>query len=183
MKTHYFIVPGYRGSGSKHWQTYFEQSQSNIIRIEQKDWDHPNIQEWAENIEKAIAEFSPNDVVLVAHSLGCLTVAAWAEKYNRKIKAALLVAPPDDKLINQRVSRDLIKRTPSRRFPFPTTLVASTNDPWASIEKAQFYAEQWGSDFMNIGAAGHINADSGHYQWEEGLKILRNLEKRVAIKL
>jgi predicted alpha/beta hydrolase family esterase len=173
--TNYFIIPGYGGSGPEHWQTYFEKSQSNFKRINQKDWDHPNIDEWAETVDKAIEGYDPESVVLVAHSLGCLTVAEWVKRYNRKIKAALLVAPPDTDVINQKVQDNLFKVTPTQRIPFPTTLVASTNDPWASIEKAEFYAQQWGSEFINIGAAGHINAQSGLGEWKQGLEILSKL--------
>ena len=65
--THYFIIPGYQGSGPDHWQTWIEKTQGNFHRIQQKDWDNPNITEWAENIDKAIAEYDPESVVLVAH--------------------------------------------------------------------------------------------------------------------
>ena len=173
--THYFIVPGYGGSGPEHWQTYFENSQPNFKRIQQRDWEHPNIDEWAANVDKAIAGYDPQSVVLVAHSLGCLTVAEWAQRYNRKIKAALLVAPPDTAMINEKVDKTLFPESPMAKIPFRTTLVASTNDPWASIEKAELYSQQWGSEFVNIGTAGHINADSGLGEWEQGLEILNKL--------
>jgi len=174
-KTYYFIIPGYGGSGSEHWQTYFEKTQSNFRRINQKDWDHPDINEWVETVDKAIEGFDPASVVLVAHSLGCLTVAVWVKRYNRKIKAALLVAPPDTDVINQKVQEKLFEESPIQRIPFPTILVASTNDPWASIQKAEFYAQHWGSEFINIGAAGHINAQSGLGEWKQGLQILSKL--------
>jgi predicted alpha/beta hydrolase family esterase len=58
---------------------------------------------------------------------------------------------------------------------FKTIVVASTNDPWVSIERAAFFAEKWGSEFINIGDAGHINAMSGHYQWQEGMDLLKKI--------
>jgi predicted alpha/beta hydrolase family esterase len=173
--THYFIIPGYQGSGPNHWQTWIEKTQDNFHRIQQKDWDNPNITEWAENIDKAIADYDPESVVLVAHSLGCLTVAEWVKRYNRRVKAALLVAPPDADLIRKKVDESLLEESPSHHIPFRTTLVASTNDPWISIEKAEFYAREWGSEFVNIGDAGHINNLSGYGEWEQGLEILKRL--------
>ncbi len=171
----YFIIPGYGGSGPDHWQTYFEETQENFQRVDQKDWNNPDIAEWAENIDKAIAGYDPDSVVLVAHSLGCLTVVEWARHFNRKIKAALLVAPPDTEVLHQKVEKTLFEESPRDKILFPTTLVASTNDPWATIERAQFYAEKWGSDFINIGEAGHINNLSGYGIWDEGLEILNRL--------
>jgi predicted alpha/beta hydrolase family esterase len=102
-------------------------------------------------------------------------VVEWAKRYNRKIKAALLVAPPDTDVINEKVDKDLFKESPTYKIAFPTTLVASTNDSWATIEKARFYAEKWGSQFINIGEAGHINNLSGFGKWDHGLEILKKL--------
>jgi uncharacterized protein len=174
--TNYFIVPGLGGSGSKHWQTYFEKSGENFRRIEQKNWDAPDINEWTEMIETTISDYDPQTVVLVGHSLGCLTIASWAARYNRKIKAALLVAPPDIDLVHDKLQITLFDQIPTKRLGFQTILVASTNDPWATIEKAEFYAGKWGSKFINIGTAGHINDLSGHYEWKQGLEILHSLD-------
>ena len=175
--THYFIIPGYRGSGPDHWQTWIESKKPNFHRIQQKDWNNPDLAEWAANIDKTIANYDPQSVVLVAHSLGCLTVAEWVKRYNKKVKAALLVAPPDADLIRKKVNKNLLHETPTQNIPFPTTLVASSNDPWISIETAKSYAQNWGSEFINIGDAGHINNLSGYGEWEEGYEILKKLTK------
>ena len=159
--THYFIIPGYQGSGPDHWQTWIENKQPNFHRIHQKDWNNPNLTEWAATIDKSIADYNPEEVVLVAHSLGCLTVAEWVKNYNRRVKAALLVAPPDAEIVKQKISDKLINDEPVVQFPFRTTLVASSNDPWISLDKASFYAKSWGSEFVNIGEAGHINTRGG----------------------
>jgi uncharacterized protein len=164
--TNYFIIPGLGGSGLNHWQTWFENSQQNFQRIEQNDWDKPDISEWAITVEKAIATYNLESVVLVAHSLGCLTVAEWASRYKKKIKAALLVAPPDADLLNEKLQKRIFENVPLAKFDFETILIASSNDPWASIEKAEYYATNWGSKFINIGQAGHINESSGHGKWE-----------------
>ncbi|MDD3078489.1 MAG: alpha/beta fold hydrolase [Paludibacter sp.] len=171
----YFIIPGYQGSGPDHWQTWIEKTQPNFQRVQQRDWDCPNVDEWVANVEKAIEGYDPDTVVLVAHSLGCLTVAEWVKRYNRRVKAALLVAPPDDELIRRRVNENIVSEAPVHKLPFRSTLVASTNDPWISIEKAKFYADKWGSEFVNIGDAGHINGLSGFGAWEQGLEILKQL--------
>ena len=101
----YFIIPGLGGSGSNHWQTIFEKKDANFQRVEQKDWNNPDIREWATNIDKVIEGYNPDSVVLVAHSLGCLTVAEWAARTNKKIKAALLVAPPDAELVQSKLQK------------------------------------------------------------------------------
>jgi uncharacterized protein len=173
--THYFIIPGYQGSGPDHWQTWIESKQPNFHRIQQKDWENPDLTEWADNIDKTIANYDPEEVVLVAHSLGCHTVAEWVKRYSKKVKAALLVAPPDADIIRKKVNENLLSETPTHHIPFRTALVASSNDPWISIEKAENYAKKWGSEFINIGDAGHINNLSGYGEWEQGYEILKRL--------
>jgi len=173
--THYFIIPGYQGSGPEHWQTWIEDKQPNFHRIQQRDWDKPDLAEWSAEIDKVIADYDPESVVLVAHSLGCLTVVDWVKRYKRKVKAALLVAPPDAEIIRKKLDENLLEETPMHKIPFRTTLVASTNDPWISIEKAECYAENWGSEFINIGDAGHINNLSGYGEWEQGYEILKKM--------
>ena len=174
--THYFIIPGYGGSGENHWQSWFEESGENFQRIAQKDWNNPDIDDWTSTLDKTLAEYKPESVVLVAHSLGCLTVAEWAKRYNRSVKAALLVAPPDTDLLQKKLQKDLFPQIPLKKLNFPTKLIASTNDPWATIEKAEFYARHWGSELVNIGQAGHINDLSGHYEWEQGLELLYSFD-------
>jgi predicted alpha/beta hydrolase family esterase len=53
--------------------------------------------------------------------------------------------------------------------------VASLNDPYLSLNRAQYFAEKWGSEFINIGKKGHINSDSKLGFWEEGQLILQKL--------
>jgi predicted alpha/beta hydrolase family esterase len=64
---------------------------------------------------------------------------------------------------------------PIDKINFKTIVVASTNDIWVSLERAQFFANNWGSEFINIGKAGHINVASGHTNWEDGLRILKTI--------
>jgi len=126
--------------------------------------------------EKAV-EKAGSEVILVAHSLACLVVAHWASKPHQTIKAALLVAPPD-------TSRDFFpeaakgfENTPLIPFDFPSILVASTNDEYASIEYAHTVATAWGSTFVNVGACGHINANSALGFWDEGFALLEKLRQ------
>ena len=64
---------------------------------------------------------------------------------------------------------------PLDRIGFKTVVVASSNDEWVSMERARFFARQWGSELVNIGDAGHINAVSGYGVWPAGLELLKKL--------
>ena len=173
--THYFIIPGLGNSGPEHWQTFFEQSGDNFKRINQLEWDAPDCKDWVENIEKALDGYDPSEVVLIGHSLGCVTIAHWAARYGRCIKGALLVAPSDIETPAYTFPATGFDPIPLKKLPFETIVVASADDPWVSIDRARYFADCWGSAFINIGNAGHINVASGHTRWAEGLEILKKL--------
>jgi predicted alpha/beta hydrolase family esterase len=114
-------------------------------------------------------ERAERPVVLVAHSLGVTTVAHAAPHLPPGVvRGAFLVAPPaDEGLIAAGVSE--FAPTPSAPLPFESLLVASRNDPYGPYSFAETKALQWGSRLATAGEAGHINADSGHGPWPEGL--------------
>ena len=173
--TTYLIVPGLGNSGKDHWQTYFENSGSNFYRIEQQEWEKPSCEDWIETIDKKVSEFDLSSIVLIGHSLGCLTIAHWASKYKKQIKGALLVAPSDLEAPQYTFPATDFAPIPLEKINFPTIVVTSADDVWVSLERAAFFAESWGSELINIGNAGHINASSGHTRWDEGLEILKTL--------
>lgn len=173
--THYLIVPGLGNSGPQHWHTYFEQSGPHFSRIQQEEWEAPECEAWINRIEEKVSEFDPEQVVLIGHSLGCTAIAHWARRFNRNIKGAMLVAPSDIENPVYTFPAVGFSPIPLEKIPFPTLVVASTDDPWVSFERAAFFASAWGSEFVSLGPAGHINVASGHTTWDEGLALLKRL--------
>ena len=57
----------------------------------------------------------------------------------------------------------------SLELPFPSMLLASTDDPFCRLERARHFAAAWGSELIEVGPAGHISADSGHGAWPDGV--------------
>jgi predicted alpha/beta hydrolase family esterase len=168
------ILPGFNGSGPTHWQTLWERTFPSFRRVEQRDWNRPVLADWLDVLE-AIVTRTGDDVVLVAHSLACLLVAHWAAAKPRKIKGAFLVAPPDPAEPIFPVEAIGFAFVPLGRFPFPSVLAASSNDPYASLPFSRKCATAWGSRFADVGASGHINASSGLGDWPQGLGILSSL--------
>jgi len=173
--TNYFIIPGLGDSGPEHWQTFFELSENNIQRINQKEWDAPICNDWITTIENVISNYDPTSIVLIGHSLGCTTIAHWAAQYNQKIKGALLVAPSDIENPVYTFPAIGFGPIPKEKINFKTIVVASSNDPWVSPARAKYFADCWGSEFIDIGHAGHINTASGYGEWKQGLEILKKL--------
>jgi predicted alpha/beta hydrolase family esterase len=116
-------------------------------------------------------------VVLVAHSMGCIATVHWAlsSGANGPVAAAFLVAPPDVEADTIPGGPTGFAASPLSRLPFRSLVVASTNDPFATLERAKLFATSWGSELIILESAGHINAASGYGSWPEGAKLLDQL--------
>lgn len=173
------IVPGLYNSGPDHWQTHWERALPGAVRVEQQDWERPLLGDWTISLAEAVRQ-QPG-AILVAHSLGCALVAHFARVTGgRGVGGAMLVAPAD---VNREgpAGRLLVgfSPIPRQRLPFPSLVVASRNDPYVEIERAEAFARGWGSEFVDLGRAGHINVASGHGAWPKGRALLNRLVRRV----
>jgi predicted alpha/beta hydrolase family esterase len=176
MKPTVLNLPGYTGSGPQHWQSLWERDHPEYRRVQQRDWEYPVFNEWITTLDQAIREIN-GPLVLVAHSLGCITIAHWTVQYfaHQPIRAALLVAPADLATNPIAAVDQHFLPIPLTPLPFPSIVVASTNDPSLSIERAEFFAQKWQSRLVNIGQAGHINTASGFGPWPQGEALLEGL--------
>lgn len=171
------VLPGWQSSGPQHWQTLWE-ARHGYLRVEQHDWMRPLRGDWIARLEEVLLT-RDEPAVLVAHSLGCQLVAAWAahSKNTHRVKAALLVAPGDPEKPDVREMLPGWSPIPLRALPFPTVLVASSDDPYCEFERAKLFSYAWGSQFIDYGPCGHINAESGLASWPEGHVLLQDLMK------
>ena len=162
------IVPGYTNSGPEHWQSRWQSKLSTARRVEQAEWSKPVREDWVAVMAKAVNE-AERPVVIVAHSLGVATAIQAIPQFTKPVAGAFLVAPPDT--ANPEIRpRHLMTFGPYPRdpLPFPSVIIGSRNDPFCAFEIAEDLAAAWGSEFIDAGDAGHINADSGFGPWPEG---------------
>jgi predicted alpha/beta hydrolase family esterase len=171
------ILPGWQDSGPQHWQSLWEQ-RYGYVRVQQHEWTRPLRGDWIARLEEVLLT-RDEPAVLVAHSLGCILAAAWAEhsQNTHRVRAALLVAPGDPERADVREMIPGWAPIPLQTLPFPTVVVASRDDPFCEFERASLFAYAWGSQFIDYGPCGHINADSGLASWPEGHVLLQDLMK------
>lgn len=185
--THFLLLPGWHDSGPGHWQSRWPalhaDEQTRFTKIDQDDWAWPKRGDWMMNLDQALLAdpaFERQPAILLAHSLGCHLVAAWAahSQHTRRVQAAWLVAPPD--LDGPEATpastapqlhgwRQVVRQT----LPFPAVVLASRSDPYARFERSQDLAQAWGaSQLRDLGDAGHVNEASGHGDWPAGWHAL-----------
>jgi hypothetical protein len=150
------VVPGLRGSGDAHWQTWLQQEFAGSVRVEQDDWNAAELDRWAARVAETLDAAGPGPHVVAAHSFGCLaTLRALVRRPGLEVAQLLLVAPAEPRRF------DAGPRLPQSPLAVPSCVVASDNDPWMSAASAHAWARRWGSDWLNLGDAGHVNVASG----------------------
>ena len=175
------LLPGLNNSGEDHWQTHWEK-ELGWERVEQENWDTPVMEKWIGCIEKYAMRGSLDDLILVAHSLSCCSVAFWHARYGHTIRGAFLVGPSDTEAPTYPPGTTGFKPMPLNRLPFPSLVVASSDDFYVTLPRAQQFADAWGSRLVNIGNAGHINTASGFGTWPAGLELLQEFESSILSK-
>jgi predicted alpha/beta hydrolase family esterase len=171
------IVPGINNSDAKHWQTRWEATQSDAVRIRPASWDEPDLHDWVTAVDAAVT--SP-DTLIVAHSLGCYAASAWLASNPGRVRGALLVAPPD------RFGPEFPEAAATFRSLEPTVLgspalvVASADDRYCALGTARNLASAWGAGFVEVGRLGHINSASDLGAWPAGRALLDEFAESLA---
>jgi uncharacterized protein len=168
------LLPGLYDSGPEHWQSHWEREHPDFRRVVQRDWETPDREEWVETLDRAIAA-EPTPAVLVAHSLACSLVAHWAAAHSGPIQGALLVAPADVEAPGFPDGVTGFAPMPEGQLPFPAIVVASTDDEYVTVARAERFARLWEARLVVAGALGHINSASGLGSWPEGMALLEEL--------
>jgi predicted alpha/beta hydrolase family esterase len=175
--TRTLILPGLHNSDPGHWQSRWEARDESLRRVIQADWETPRRVDWVARLDQALALIGP-DAVIIAHSAGCALVAHWTIAHpSQRIRGALLVAPSDPEALSFPSGPTGFAPMPLRRLPFRSVVVASSNDPYLTVSRAQAFARAWGGEFVMIGEAGHINSASSLGDWPEGFSLLRSLRE------
>ena len=162
------LLPGWQDSGPGHWQSLWQRAHG-YQRVDQHDWMRPLRGDWCARLEEVLLACD-EPALLVGHSLGCQLAVAWAAHSGQthRVRAALLVAPPDVEREDVRSLLTSWAPIPMQRLPFHSVVLASRDDPSGSFERARQMAQAWGAEFVDAGDRGHLNADSGLGAWDEG---------------
>lgn len=169
----YIIQPGWNNSLPEHWQSHWQQL-LGARRVGNHEWHAPQLADWLQGLDAAVGAAS-KPVIVIAHSLGCATVAHYAARHGRQLAGALLVAPADVERASAPAQLQPFAPLPDAALPFPSLVVASDNDPFSLPLRSVRMATRWHSRLYWLRDAGHINVASGHRQWEQGLVYLREL--------
>lgn len=167
------IIPGYQSSLEGHWQDWLLGQIDGSDMVYQDSWDYPNRKEWVNRLVDVI-ESQNESVLLVAHSMGSVTVAAMVQDacVPANVLGAIVVAPADADSDYLPKEIQGFSPMPETSFTFPSLFIASESDPYMSFDRACFFADKWGSSFLSLGEVGHINTVAGFGEWPQIVTLI-----------
>jgi uncharacterized protein len=138
------------------------------------DWHQPRRDDWVAELGRVVAGIA-GPIVIAAHSLGSVTVAAWGPWAPSSVVGALLAAPCDTEQEGFPEAIEGFAPMPDAPLPFRSVLIASRTDPWTRFDRAVSFARAWGSRLVDAGDAGHLNVAAGYGPWAAGEALLAEL--------
>jgi predicted alpha/beta hydrolase family esterase len=171
------VLPGWQGCEPDHWQMHWVRQHGDTL-VEQNDWMRPRRGDWLARLDEVVID-TPGDLLLAAHGLGCLQVAAWAafSRHTARVCGALLVAPID-------IDAPALKNTvfgwaPAlrARLPFASTVVVPPMAPFSSRDHAQGLAGDWGAKWVESVHVAPLGADSFRGDWPQGRALMQTFLK------
>ncbi|TBW36094.1 alpha/beta hydrolase [Siculibacillus lacustris] len=166
------LVPGFKDSGPEHWQSLWQTQSHAFQRITQRRWDNPDVELWIAAIQRLLAT-RRRPALLIGHSLGALASCCVAADGHPMVAGLMLVAPAEPTRFE---AEDRVPQTP---LGVPSLVIASHNDPVMRFPRAEHWSRLWQADLVDVGDAGHVNAESGFGPWPHGLDLILDLVRAV----
>lgn len=173
------LLPGWRSGEPDHWLGRWALLHGYQM-VEQDDRLRPRRGDWLARLDEVVID-AKGPVVLVAHNLACILVAAWARfsRHTDKVQAALLVAPSD--VASPALQAALPGWWPVERRPLPfrSMVVGCGADNDGCLGRAQQLACDWSAHWHGLGrtASASTLADDHTVDWPEGHGLLQKLLK------
>jgi predicted alpha/beta hydrolase family esterase len=174
------ILHGWGGSDFPHWQSWLASEIAkdygcvSFLRFSNNDF--PNKNEWLVELAKELKSFKPD--IVICHSLAnILWFHLCGELKIAGVKKLFLVAPPSLKCNIEELKSFFPCEIPANLYAKETLLVASTNDPYMSLDEATLLAQSLGVEMLILQNAGHINTDGGYGEWPWMLEEIKNISR------
>jgi len=180
VKQKILILHGWGGSDFPHWQSWLSgeiaKDYGCVSFLKLSNPDFPNKNEWIEELTEELKNFKPN--IVVCHSLANIL---WFHLCNElkitKIEKLFLVAPPSLECKVEELKSFFPCKIPTNLYAKEALLVASTNDPYMSLDEASLLASSLGVEMVILQNAGHINTDGGYGEWPWMLEEIKNISQ------
>jgi predicted alpha/beta hydrolase family esterase len=170
-----FIIHGTAGHPKENWFPWLKKELETLgCRVIIPQFPTPQNQtpeQWFEVFKRYEKELN-SDTIIIGHSLGGAFALRILEKYDRKIKALMLVATPigvlpirnyegDKPFISNPFDWERIRKNCGQVIVFH-----SDDDQMVSVGNGIESAKRLGAKFIRLNNVGHFNSNAGYDKFE-----------------
>ncbi len=181
-KRRIIIIHGWESSSQGNWfpwlKAELEKLDCEVLIPDMPNADHPKLLGWEAYLRRIVG--APNeDLYLVGHSLGVITILKYLESLREKeiIGGAVLVAGFSESIGYEELSSFFEKplnyekaKRAAKRF----AVIHSDNDPYVPLRNGELLRDKLNAEFEVIKNGGHLNAEDGFYELPIALEKLKN---------
>lgn len=176
------IVHGFKGKPDTNWKPWLkrelEGSGFQVDVPEMPNTDHPEVSAWVSKLASTIGEIGNDEVYLIGHSLGCITILKYLETVHEDhaIKASIFVAGFARKFNgyggghDSFFDTDLDYRT-IRNHCDDFVAIHSDDDPSVGIEELAVFKDNLHAKTIAVSGMGHFGSGDSVFE----LPILRDV--------
>lgn len=168
MNKRVLLLHGWGGSDFPHWQSWLAcelaKNYGTLSFPMFSNKDFPDLNMWKQELKNHLHDFNPD--IVVCHSLAnILWFHLCLDAGIKQVQKLYLVAPPSLNCKIQELKSFFPLNVPTNLHAKEVLMVASTNDPYMSLDEAKSLQKSLGIKMKVLQDGGHINADSGYGEW------------------
>ncbi|MFA5796584.1 MAG: alpha/beta fold hydrolase [Candidatus Woesearchaeota archaeon] len=172
------LLHGAQGHNQKYWYPWMkkelEHSGYHVIAPDMPNSNGPELHQWLKELEKYKDDIDENSI-LIGHSLGCIALLHFIEKYDKKIEKLILVAPthsdidwdeyykknPEEPRSIKSFTQEKINYRKIKASVKNITYLFSEDDPIIPLSTKKYYEESLNGKFIIFKNKGHFRARDG----------------------
>lgn len=179
------ILHGIGGKAGIHWQQWLNDKLvsdgHNVIMPTLPEADRPDRKTWLNEINRYMSELSPENTIIVAHSLGIPAALDYIEQLSASIKVLVSVSgfayPLNAELNDYYMKEKIIDFSKIIGKIGKSYVLYGDNDPYVSQIALNDLAKELGVEPIIIHDGGHLNTDAGFTEFPQILDMVRRNEK------
>lgn len=184
------IIHGWGGSPEEGWRPWLKaelEKRDFVVYVpEMPNTKHPKMGPWLETLRRT-AETPDRDLILVGHSLGCITILRYLEGLSegQKVGGAILVAGFTDLQIKVAEDEDTSEiesffeadvnfdkvKAHCEKF----IAIHSDNDPYVSLRYADIFKEKLHAEIIIEHGMKHFSGDDGIMKLDVVLDSIKDM--------
>jgi predicted alpha/beta hydrolase family esterase len=183
---HAVIVHGFKGAPDTNWKPWLKRElEAGGFRVDvptMPDTEHPDVSAWVDMLARTVGGADAEEVYLIGHSLGCITILKYLESLGnqQKVKACVFVAGFSQRFDGYEGGHDSFfaksldwEKVKSHCDTF--IAVHSKDDQNVGFDQLKIFEDNLGAKAILVDGMGHFGSADGVFEVPLIKEVLVNI--------